>query len=454
MKKYQIILFTGLVLLCACTKDFLDKKPDKALLVPTTLTDMQSLLDNTVNVFNKSPYLVIISADDFHTTSAGWQSLTNVNDRNSYIWAKDIYEGRNVGDWTMPFRQIFYANVVLDGLISIETDSKDQVNRMKGAALFFRAWAYTKLAEQFCAPYDAKDAGVQPGIMLRLSANVNERPGRGTVQQLYKQIITDLTEAADLLPLKSELKTRPNKMAALALLSKVHLLMESYQEALDYALKILALNDVLLDYNSLTLEASRPFPDPLNQVNEEVLFYSAIANGELFSAVNVVNPDLYKSYEENDLRRSAFFKDVGNGQVSFKGTYSGTISGSVFLGIAKDEIYLIAAESAIRTGNVNTGITFLNKLLEKRWKKGSFKPLIETDAESALRRVLMERRKELVCRDNRWSDLRRLNKDIRFSVTVKRTIEGRVYELSPGDPRYIFPLPNNELADNVIQNPR
>jgi hypothetical protein len=454
MKKYQFILLAGLILPCACTKDFLDKKPDKALLVPTTLTDMQSLLDNSVNVFNKSPYLVIISADDFLTTSAGWQGLTNVNDRNSYIWAKDIYEGRSVGDWTMPFRQIFYANVVLDGLLSIKTEPQDQINRMQGAALFFRAWAYTKLAEQFCSPYDAKDAGVQPGIMLRLSANVNERPGRGTLQQLYKQIINDLTEAAALLPLKSELKTRPSKMAALALLSKVHLLMESYHDALDYALKTLALNDVLLDYNSLNLETSRPFPDPLNQVNEEVLFYSAVANGELFSAVNVVNPDLFKSYEQDDLRRAAFFKDVGNGQVSFKGTYGGTLSGSVFLGIAKDEIYLIAAESAIRTGDINIGITFLNKLLEKRWKKGSFKPIIETDTESALRRVLMERRKELVCRDARWSDLRRLNKDPRFSVTLKRIIDGQVYELPPGDSRYVFPLPSSELSDNIIQNPR
>ena len=53
--KLKIILLLALpVLLYSCKKDFLDTRPDKAVLVPTTPGDFQAVLDNT-SIMNLVP---------------------------------------------------------------------------------------------------------------------------------------------------------------------------------------------------------------------------------------------------------------------------------------------------------------------------------------------------------------------------------------------------------------
>ncbi|MBB5441256.1 tetratricopeptide (TPR) repeat protein [Pedobacter sp. AK017] len=454
MNNYKYLLLLSLAVFSSCGKEFLEAKPDKALLVPTTLSDMQALLNNTANIFNKSPYLTVLASDDFYTSTAGWQGLSVIPEKNAYIWAKDVYESKSIGDWNNAYKQIFYANVVLDGLLKIETNDQASFNQIKGSALFYRAWAYYKLAEQFCAPYQNTTAATTPGIMLHLNSNVNERPGRGNLRQLYDQLIDDLVTASPLLSVSVDIKTKPSKAAALALLSKVYLAMERYDLALKYADEALAISSRLIDYNTLTLTAARPFPNPLTGVNDEVLFYSASTAATLNAALTLVDSTLYKSYTSNDLRRQAFFKDAGKGLVTFKGTYSGSIGATTFFGLSVDEIYLIKAECEVRQGRTNEGIKTLNLLLEKRWLKNTFKPYQETNQDLALSIILAERRKELIARDTRWTDLRRLNSDARFQVTLKRVINNQVYELPPGDNRYVFPLPDNELSEHVIQNTR
>jgi len=68
---------------------------------------------------------------------------------------------------------------------------------------------------------------------------------------------------------------------------------------------------------------------------------------------------------------------------------------------------------------------------------------------------LKERRKELLFRGLRWTDLRRLNLDPRFAVTLARNVSGQIYSLPPEDPRYAWPIPDDEIqASGIPQNPR
>ncbi len=58
--------------------------------------------------------------------------------------------------------------------------------------------------------------------------------------------------------------------------------------------------------------------------------------------------------------------------------------------------------------------------------------LLETNtAQEALAMILAERKKELVARNLRWSDLRRLNNDPAFQVTLKQVIGQKEYMLPP-----------------------
>jgi hypothetical protein len=64
---------------------------------------------------------------------------------------------------------------------------------------------------------------------------------------------------------------------------------------------------------------------------------------------------------------------------------------------------------------------------------------------------LAERRKELIYRGIRWSDLRRLNRDSRFGIILTKTLNGVTYSLLPNDKRYVLPIDEIEIRLSGIQ---
>ena len=75
--------------------------------------------------------------------------------------------------------------------------------------------------------------------------------------------------------------------------------------------------------------------------------------------------------------------------------------------------------------------------------------------DDALKKILTERRKELLLRGIRWTDLRRLNYDSQFATTLTRVVNTQIITLMPNDNRYVYPIPNDEiLYSGVTQNPR
>jgi hypothetical protein len=118
-------------------------------------------------------------------------------------------------------------------------------------------------------------------------------------------------------------------------------------------------------------------------------------------------------------------------------------------------LYLIRAECYARAGNISSAMSDLNTLLKTRWVSGTYTDMTATTADEALGKVLIERRKELLMRGQRWTDLRRLNKDSRFAVTLQRVINGTTYTLPPNDLRYTLLIPYNVIQiSGIQQNPR
>ncbi len=454
MKK---LLLIGILLIAfsGCTKEFLDAKPKMSIVVPTTLKDLRPLMDNS-DYINRVAGIHAISSDDYFTTQSGWLAWGTTQERNAYLWNVEIFGTENSLDWSTQYTQIFYANVVLDGLkkITVKTPTEQiEWNSIKGLALFSRAFGYYHLAALFTKPYDANTVNTDLGLPLRLKSDVNDRPGRGTLKQVYDQMLVDIDEAVSLLPDKSPIKSEADKPAAYALQAWIYMAMENYDAALVASEKALSYNDKLLDFSTLVTTAARPFPVslPVNN-NNEVLFYASLnplSFGTTQVAQTYIHPDILNSYHANDLRRALYFADKGAGLANFKGNYTGNVL--LFGGLTTNDFYLIRAECYARKQNTAKALEVLNSLLLTRWKKGTFVPYTATSAEDALRKILQERRKELVCRGTRWMDLRRLNKDPRFSVTLERTLNNVTYKLPPNDPRYTLPIPNNELALNPME---
>ncbi|SEM65891.1 SusD family protein [bacterium A37T11] len=464
---YISILFFLCCISCSRT-DYLNGKPDQSLIIPETLEDFQAILDND-EIMNGTegagaqqrttgllPGFLEGGADDYYCRE-------NVIENNqgtvlTYLltWNDDIYGSSwRISDWQIAYRPVFYANLVLEKLAGIERSENNSINydRIMGSAYYYRAYMFFHLAQVYAPPYVPDELGGKWGIPLRLTADMDERIFRATLDETYQQILNDLKSALPLLPEKAPVSTRPSKAAVHGMLAKVYLTMHNYQEAYHYADLSLNITSALLDYN--TLDTSKVYPFPFFKNNDEIIFMSNLAasNSAIGSIVYNATIDtlLLKQYEKGDLRRPLYYRDAapmwGNSGMFFQGSLNGNSSYRFFSGITSGELLLIRAECRIRQGSIAEGLNDLHQLLKSRFEPSFLEPYEEQDQQAALETVFSERRKELVMRGLRWQDLRRLNAEGR-NITISREIDGVRYTLAADDPRWTYLIPPDVIGFN------
>lgn len=447
--KMFLISMCSISLMCilgSCDSEFLEAKPQKSLLVPSTLTDMEALLNNSRDIMNRAGYLSLAADGDFRISES---YLLSVNEpiRLNYSWSDQTTSW--IADWDYAYQQIFYANVVLQGVNRLKKENNEAlVQELKGRALFYRAWALHLLSQQFAGVYIKETAASTLGIPCPVSPNVNQKIKRASLKETYDRIFTDLIEALELLPNTSTYNTQPSKASAYALLARLYLITEEYDKALGAAERTLIINNFLWDYNTINADLARPFPAPSTSHNPEILYYTLGNTAFTSSAGTFVDSSLYGLYSDSDLRKKIYF----NSSLNYKGSYTGGTT--PFVGLATDEVYLIKAECQARLGKVDEALEVLNYFLSKRYVPERFTLQLETNPQELLRLILLERRKELIGRGTTWIDLRRLNKQEPYQRILIRTIAGKNHTLTPKDKRYIMKIPMDEIASSGIeQNP-
>ncbi|SFH51810.1 RagB/SusD family nutrient uptake outer membrane protein [Pedobacter insulae] len=451
--KYFLFLIS-ILFMTSCEKDWLEKKPDKSMVVPKSVADYQAILNYQTRLNYVYGLYPIYATDEFYTTRNGWNTRSD-RERNTYIWASEL--NSDISEWVNMYQTVFYANAALNGLDQLSASEKngDDWKNARGCGLFFRALSFYWLSQLFSAPYDAKTSETDLGIVLRLDPNPEKALGRASVKDTYDRILDDLTNANQLLYNVPAYPTTPSKWSSNALLSRIHLTMGNYEQALSFATASLALKDNLMNYNDVVpvsnFQTFQPF-------NEEVLLDAYTGSSGTFlpyaTGASSVDTILYGSYSQNDLRKSLLYYPQGN-RVIYRGEYSGRRF-YPFTGLATNEVYLIKAECEARLGQTAAAMNTLNTLLKTRWRTGTFVPFLASSQREALNIILAERRKELVFTGLRWVDLRRLNKDPDYAVTLIRKFEdGEIFTLPPNDPRYVFPIPQAEIElTGIEQNVR
>lgn len=439
MKKLTYLIITLTTL--SCGPDFLDVKPSSNTVVPTTLEDFQQLLDYGNLVF-AYPDMLDVLADDYYLEETYWSSRSTVV-KNAHIWADDIFETieNDLPNWERSYSQIFYANVVLEGVDKITKDSKNQRqhNQVKGTALFLRAWALYNLAQLYAPAYHEATASQDLGVPIPLKSDVNEKVRRNSVHEVYDRILEDLEAAVNLIQ-QEIYYDRPSKAAAYALRSRVLLVMGRYREALTMANNSLKEYNVLVDLNTETLDYKK------------TLYLALDPNGPFLiggnQSIQIVD-EIYLNYEMHDLRKD-FYRLNSQGKPYIRSLYG--LSSYHFRGLDTNEQYLIKAECLARLEEKDEAMQVLNYLLRHRYST-----YIDKNADSpeeALDIILLERRKELIFRGVRWSDLKRYNRD-GANITLTRTMGDKTYVLQPNSDRWLFPLPSNEIkTSGISQNPR
>ncbi len=446
MKKTGFYLLLSMHLLSTIScENYLEEKSDSRQAIPNTLEDNQALLDRSsirINYCSSGE----ISADDLYLTDTDFSTISNEFEKRLYTWQPDRVANEGSNDWANAYGKIYVFNTVLSNLSHYMIPNS---NNVKGQALTYRALVYLEAAQLWCPAYNSLTADEDLGLPLRLDPDMNIPSVRSSVNQTYEQILTDLHQATELLPVEQISIIRPSKVTSLGYLARTYLFMGDYQNALHYSQEALSLYSTLLDYN--TLDAGNSYP--IKARNEEVLLPITMANFDMLNINKAKVPlSIYEMYDENDLRKTIFFRDNGSGEFLFKGNYTG--GASRMNGLTVPELYLIAAESAAQLNQIELAMSTLNSLLIKRWANGTFIPLIASSPIEVLNIIRKERRKELLFRGLRWSDLKRYNRD-GGNITISRNINGETLSLPSNDLRYAIAIPEDIiLMTGMRQNPR
>ncbi|HRP30813.1 MAG TPA: RagB/SusD family nutrient uptake outer membrane protein [Agriterribacter sp.] len=447
---FAIILLSMVFTSC---KKYLAAKPDDKLTVPTTLADLQAILDFT-NVMNikTTPAGGSSASDDYFLIETTFNSLTEVS-RNIYTWRLSDYYYPN--DWSQSYSPVYNANYCLEQIekIKITDQTEQEWKNIKGSALFFRSYYFMHLLWNYSMAYDSVSYDKDKGIVLRLGSDFNVPSVRSSVKECYDRVIHDAKLAAMNLTGRAINTMRPSKAAAYGLLAKAYLSMRIYDSAFKYSNLCLQLNNDLIDYNDdPDINGSIAADVPFKRFPKEVIFYSEMNTYYMVNSASRAKIDtvLYSMYDTEDLRKIAFFRS-SSGYQRFKCIYTGS-STYYFTGIATDEMYLVRAECLARAGDTQGAMADLNALLVRRWKAGTFVPLTASNPSEALKIILIERRKELLMRGVRWMDIKRFNKE-NAVITLKRMIAGQEYKLQPNDNYYALPLPKDIIqATGISQN--
>lgn len=446
----KLYMLPTILILASCGKEFLDVKREAHQVVPSTIEDYQAILNNNSIMNVSSLGLGMIGGGEFYVSEEILATITRPNlwQRNAYLWLSDTFDNDEARDWNNPYERILYANLALDvERITPVTFEQTAWETAKGQALFHRAWNYFQLAQTFCDYYQKNSGQEQPGLPMRLEYDVSTLVPRYTLQETFEQILKDLENAVEILPEITPHQFQPSKAAGYALLARIRLYLGDYEQASNAADIALRHWAELLDFNTLDSNLRYTFSEFTNgDNNPEVIFYCHNTAPTIMTNSRMhVDSNLYKLYDNNDLRWPMYFGVEPDGRIQFKGSYTG--SGAYFTGLATDELYLIKSECAARQGNLHSAQTYLNTLLERRYFEGNFTFLdfSNMDQLQVLETVLKERQKELYMRGVRWGDLKRLNSEDQFVTSLERFFDGQRYELTPTSSGWAYPIPDNEV---------
>lgn len=451
-KRYLPIILLSLSVFSISCEGFLEEKSDKQLTIPTTITDFKSLLYNN-DIFMSFSTSGEISSDDLYITDQDFDGLYYESDKRLYSWQPDYVSksSESVGsNWRDCYKAIYVCNSVLQGI----EDSKltgNEANEVRGQALVLRAARYLDGAQIWTPAYDKRTAETDLGMVIRLDPDMNLPSIRASVQQTYDQIIKDLIEAIPLLPSNSISPNIPTKAAAYGILARTYLIMADYEKAKENASLCLKFKSELVNFNQLNQEEPYPIPGTNNFAAQEIVFLNA-TNLADFDAVAKITPSLYQLYQAGDLRKAIYFLTNPDGTHTFKGSHMSFQN--LMVGITTGEMLLILSECNARLNNLTAASSAINKLLVNRYIPDFFTPYSFTNKENALKTIFEERRKELVFRNLRWSDIKRLNRD-GAGIILERTIKGQSYILKPNDKRYAIAIPEDVITiAKIPQNPR
>ena len=473
----------------SCSEDFLDQVPSNQQSPGSIkiVSDAQVVLNGAYDLMQSTSYYnsTIITRNDVRADDMQTAEYGRIDDEYLYEYDTDQFSS---SVWEQPFRILRQVNSIISFIDDIETSSDSDIelrDEIKGQAYAIRALAHFDLCKMFGLPY-SHSGGTSLGIPLVTKVlNPQDELERNTVAEVYNQIISDLNTA---IPLLSEDKSlaEMNVWAAKTLLARTYLYMEDNENAYTTAVDV-------IDSSPYSLMSRDEYIDSWSDDESSESIFSIVNSVEdgagLESVANLSDPEGYGQFiatqdfidlmaaDPNDIRREMLYIDQtsdsddtftwgrvlkypGKGNtkaiiVAHEESGAGLASAAYTSNVAVfrlSEVYLIAAEAAIKEASINNANAqfYLNEIVERA------NPDATVDlSDVTLSRILTERRKELVAEGHRLFDLIRNKRDI------IRSASDRVFDTSTpllieyDNYKVVFPIPRDELNVNINikQNP-
>ncbi|GAB3693014.1 RagB/SusD family nutrient uptake outer membrane protein [Spirosoma flavus] len=452
--KINLLLLGSLVWLGSCQSSFLDLKPYDSLPVNSALTnenDMGSAVNGMYSGLRSSflygrtvPFVGDLLADNVYISSSNSGRYITQN-----TYQINAQNGDLLSTWTQAYAVILRANNIINATLT----GKATISQFKGEALTIRALMNWEMVRMFAKPYAADQNG--PGIPLVMTYDVNLRPARNTVKEVYAQIQKDLTDALPLLTITKN-SSYVTKYVARALQAKVYLYQGDYANALTAAQDVITNGGYMLT-TAANLNAYWSNPTPVTTKVETIFEVSAdgVNNAGFDALANMYSQsgygdglatnDLYNLYTDTDARKTLIVKGKRAGVdaliVNKYQNVQNTSEKDDIKILRYADILLIAAEASARTGKATEALALLNQVAQRR--DPSYKGY-SSSGDALINDIITERRKELAFEGDRFNDLNRLNFDLKRNDQYPASARS----IPATDARRIAPIPQSELDAN------
>ncbi len=205
--KFLILGMVGIVLLNACSEDYLNTEPTSEIapVVMFSTTSGAKLAINGINKMMTQQYLGSqgfngegtikmyygnYPGNHFTVNLPGWASIIN-SDFHENVSSIYLYY-----PWYYYYKIIGNANAVIAN-IDNATGSSAEKAFIKAQALTFRAYSFFMLSQIYCSRWMDSGNGTSDGIVLRTDLSQGSMP-LSTLGQTYDQVYADLNNAITL----------------------------------------------------------------------------------------------------------------------------------------------------------------------------------------------------------------------------------------------------------------
>lgn len=476
--KTKILYIAGLLLFTvafsSCNKDFLNEEPILQQTNEFTLSTFKGLNQATVGAYSPlfdTPWYGrnFVVAADIRSGNAKLSPKSSGRFRTEFQWGYN--PGTAPGLWTTAYDAIARANNVINAIdaeFSEDDVTQQEIDNVKAECLFIRAIGHFDLVRLYAQPYSQDKASLGVPVVLVTEIGL---PERNTVEEVFSQVVNDLKEAESIIEADyvradgNDNRGFVTKAAIQALLARVYLYMEDWQNAADYATKLIN-NDEFQMYTTeeyTTWDNGGVFGLEAAKVPGEIIFeiYGSegnTAHGNWDVIAYMLSPDGYGDvgasqdlldlFEEGDVRGNLFrtHPDFGDALWSLKYPgKSGNLREENIPVLRLSEMYLIRAEALLK-GAVVSGASAAGDYSEIRTNRG-----LTAVSSVSLQDVYNERRRELCFEGHQLFDLARTKREL-----VRNDYSGTVNQNVPfPDYKWAAPIPLGETDanPNMQQNP-